>query len=129
MLLMQKKNKNKKIHNEKKIKNLDGGNCRTANIVYTATCKIHGDIYIGNTGEELRERFSKHRYDAKSTPDNSELATHIHKQQHDFDQYIEIFILKGNLHQKHERELWEDKFICLLGTKASTGLNIELKHY
>ena len=29
----------------------------------------------------------------------------------------------------HERELWEDKFICLLGTKASTGLNIELKHY
>ena len=88
----------KNIHNGKEIKKLDGGNCRTANIVYAARCKIHGDIYICNTGEEVRERFNKHRYDAKNTPDNNE-------------------------------ELWEDKFICLLGTKASTGLNIELKHY
>ena len=38
-------------------------------------------------------------------------------------------ILKGNLNLKHERELWEDKFICSLGTKARMGLNIELKHY
>ena len=38
-------------------------------------------------------------------------------------------ILKGNLHQKHGRELWEDKFIYLLGTKAPMGLNIEVKHY
>ena len=28
-----------------------------------------------------------------------------------------------------ERELWEHKFICLLGTKTPTGLNIKLKHY
>ena len=39
----------KNIHNGKEIKKLDGGNCRTANMVYTARCKIHGDIYIGNT--------------------------------------------------------------------------------
>ena len=32
----------------------DGGNCRTANIVYTARCKIHGDTYISNIEEELR---------------------------------------------------------------------------
>ena len=108
---------------------LDGRNCRTANILYAARCKILGDIYIGNTGEELRKRFSKHRYDAKNRPDNNELAARIHKHQHEFDKDIEVLILKGNLHQKLERELWEDKFICLLGTKAPTGLNIELKHY
>ena len=62
------------IHNGKEIEKLDGGNCITANIVYAARCKIHGDTYIGNTGEELRERFSKHRYDAKNRPDNNELA-------------------------------------------------------
>ena len=62
----------KNIHNGKEIKKLDGGNCRTANIVYAARCKIHGYIYIGNIGEELRERFSKHRYDAKNRPDNSQ---------------------------------------------------------
>ena len=110
----------KNIHNGKEIKNLDGGNCRTANIVYAARCKIHGDIYISNTGEELRERFSKHRYDAKNRPDNDELAAHIHKCQHEFDKDIEILILKGNLHQKHERELWKDKFIYSLGRKASS---------
>ena len=27
------------------------------------------------------------------------------------------------------KDLLKDKLICLLGTKAPTGLNIELKHY
>ena len=119
----------KSMHNGKEIKKLDGGNCRTANIVYAARCKIHDDNYIGNTGEELRERFSKNRYDAKNRSDDNELAAHIHKHQHEFDKDIEVLILKGDLHQKHEREFWEDKFICLLATIAPTGLNIELKHY
>ena len=117
------------IHNGKEIKKLDGGNCRAANIVYAARCKIHGDIYIGNTGEKLRERFSKHSKDTKNRPDNNELTAHIHKHQQEFDKGIEVLILKGTLYQKHERELWEDKFICLLGTKVPTGLNKELKHY
>ena len=55
----------------------------------------------------------------KSRPDNNELAAHIHKHQLEFDMDIEVLILKGNLHQKHKRDLWEDKFIYLLGTKAS----------
>ena len=54
------------ISSDKTLKNTHNGKCRTANIFCTARCKIHGDIYIGNTGEELRERFSKHRYDAKN---------------------------------------------------------------
>ena len=119
----------KNIHNGKEIEKLDGGNCRTANIVQAEKCKFHGDIYIGNTEEELRERFTKHKYNTKKRPDNNELAAHIHKHHHEFDKDIEVLILKGNLHQKHERELWEDKFTYLLGTKAPTGLNIELKHY
>ena len=94
---------------------------------YAARCKIGSDIYIGNTGKELRERFRKHRHDAKNRPHNNELAAHIHKHQHEFDMDIEVLILKGNLHQKHKRDLWEDKFIYLLGTKAPTGLNIEIE--
>ena len=39
----------------------------------------------------------------------------------------DIFFMQA-LHQKHERELWKDKIICLLGTKALAGLNVELKH-
>ena len=40
---------------EKKLKKFDGGNCRIASIVYAARCKIHGDIYISSTGEELKD--------------------------------------------------------------------------
>ena len=42
-------------HNGNELKKLDGGNGRTASIVYTARSKIHWDIYIGNSAEELRE--------------------------------------------------------------------------
>ena len=48
-----------------------------------------------------------------------------HKCQHAFGKDIEVLTLKGNLHQKYERELWEDKFICLL---SPTGLNTGLKY-
>ena len=85
--------------------------------------------FIDNTRDKLREILSKQWYDTKNRPDNNELAAHIHKHQHEFDKGIEVLILIGNLYQRHERELWEYKFICLLGTKAPTGLNIELKHY
>ena len=30
---------------------------------------------------------------------------------------------------KENSEFWEDKFICLLGKKGPTGLNMGLKHY
>ena len=71
MLLMQKnvspnqqQRDLKNIHNGKEIKKLDGGNCRTANIAYAARYKLHGDIYTGNIGEKLRERYSNQRYNA-----------------------------------------------------------------
>ena len=44
-----------------------------------ASCKIHGDIYISNTREELREYFNKHRTDAKNRPDNNNVAILRHK--------------------------------------------------
>ena len=69
MLLKQKKKCNlinsngtlKNIHTRKETKRLNGGKCRTVDTVYVARFKIPGDIYVGNTGEELRERFKEHR--------------------------------------------------------------------
>jgi len=40
--------------------------CNAKNIVYADKCKQHNTIYVGQTGEELRNRFNKHRYDAKN---------------------------------------------------------------
>lgn len=90
-----------------------------------ASCKIHGDIYISNTGEELWERFRKHRYDAKNRPDNNELTVHIHTYKCDFEKDIEVSLLKGNLYQKQEKELWQDKFTYLLDAKVPTGLTVD----
>jgi len=99
--------------------------CRAKNIVYAAKCKHHKTVYVGHTGEELRTRFNKHRYDAKKRPENNELAKHIFDHKHDFDRDIELYILQENLPLLGERTLQEDKWVCLLGTLTPTGLNVD----
>ena len=111
------------IHNGRTIKPSASGDCKTQHLVYAARCKIHGSLYIGQTGDSLQKRFSKHRYDAKKRPGNNELATHIAKYNHDFENDIDVMILKNNLKASAEREYYEDRYICLLGTKQPHGLN------
>ena len=57
----------------------DGGNCNSSGVIYAPRCKQHDLICVGHTGEKLRDRFSKHCYDIKYRPDNSELARHFHE--------------------------------------------------
>jgi hypothetical protein len=81
-------------------------------------------IYIGQTGEELKSRFNKHRYDAKKRPKNCELAKHIQSHpNHDFDQDIEVSILKIGFKNSDERRRAEDKMVCSLGCLVPTGIN------
>ena len=101
-----------------------GGNCLSQDVVYAARCKICDLIYVGHTGEAIKTRFSKHRWDAKNRPNNSELAKHIHsRSDHDFDRDIEISIIKIGFKNTEERERAEDKIACLLGSVAPTGIN------
>ena len=44
-----------------------------------------------------------------------------------FHKDIEVLIVKENPYLKHKSELLKEEFICLLYTKASTGLNVDLK--
>ena len=88
------------VYNGASLKITSGGNCRTKNIVYVARCKIHNLLYIGHSGEELRERFNKHRYDAQKRPENNELATHIFEHKHDFDKDIDVTILRTDIFWK-----------------------------
>ena len=105
------------------------GNCKTRDIVYVARCKVCKILYVGETKEELRIRFSKHRYNAKKRPDNCELATHVHEKKHDFDKDIEVTILQQGFKSDAERKFFEDKFICQLGTLYPNGLNKDLESY
>ena len=114
--------------NERRMKLPAGGDCTSRNVIYAARCKIHNQIYIGHTGDQIKERFHKHRYDAKSRPDNSELAEHF-STAHNFDNDIDVTILKHDLPTKEEREYHEDRMICFLGTKNPTGINQSMKAY
>ena len=44
---------------------------------------------MGQTGDELSKRISKHRYDTKSRPNNNELSKHLASERHDFERDIE----------------------------------------
>ena len=115
--------------NNRQMKLPSGGNCTSKNIVYAARCRTHGVIYIGHTGDEIKDRFHKHRYDAKKRPENSELAEHFAEGNHNFDEDIDVTILKLDIATKEEREHYEDRMMCLLGTKHPTGLNQSMKAY
>ena len=60
---------------------------------------------------------------------NNELATHIAKYNHDFEIDIDVMILQNNLKASAEREYYEDRYICLLGTKQPHGLNQDVSAF
>ena len=95
--------------------------------MYAVRCKKHNCLYIGQTGDQLNNRMSKYRWDAKNRPDNNELATHFHK--HDIDNDMEVWILQTGLKTEAERLYHEDRWICLLQTMPETGLNEKINHY
>ena len=99
------------VSNDKRginIKLKDGGTCQTKNIIYAAICKRHKFICVGQTGESLCNRFSKHRYDIKLRPENSEIAEHFHRDHTDGD--LKVLILQSGLSQSKEQgEYFEDK--------------------
>ena len=84
---------------------------------------------LGETSEELRSRFNKHRYDAKERPGNCDLAEDVYNKQQYVDKDIEIFILKQGFKSAEERRFSEDKFICAFGSYTPDGLNKKRGNY
>jgi hypothetical protein len=101
-----------------------GGNCQSKDLVYAARCKKCDMIYVGQTGEELRNRFNHHRYDAIKRPKNCELAKHVQSHSgYDFDRDVEVSILKIGFKNAEDRKRAEDKIACHLGTLTPDGIN------
>ena len=77
-------------------------------------------IFISIT---LERNFEKDSTNTGTTLKTDQIAMNSHTQiptRH--CKGYKVSILKGNLHQKHERELWEDNLICLFDTKAPLEL-------
>ena len=85
-------------------------------------------LYIGHTGEQLSEHFSKHYCKIKNRPDNSEHAKHFHES-HNLNNDLNVTILQNNIKTEAARRYHENKGICKLKTLTPHGLNTEIGDY
>ena len=99
-----------------------GGNCKSTGIVYAVKCRKCNLIYVGHSGNDMCDRYGKHKYDIKKRPDQNELATHCH-QNHDLSKDLEVYIVDYGIHDLDQRKRMEDKVICKLQTMGQHGLN------
>ena len=104
------------------------GNCKEKEIIYAAQCTKYKELNIRHAGEQLSERFSKHRHDIKNRPNNSELAKYYHEF-HNLNNDLNKTILQNNIKTAAARRYHEDKLICKLKTLAPHGLNTEIGDY
>ena len=119
--------------NGKQHTTLDGGTCKSANLVYAVKCGKCGDkVYIGETSMKLHERMNQHRYSIGryrrgQTIDKSNdtgLSEHFGTDDHDFDRDAQLHILeKGTWRTAEERQCRESYYICRYGTVEPFGLN------
>ena len=120
--------------------NTHGGNCKTTNIIYAATCKlcVKKNVYVGKSENELRKRINEHRkgfkvlcklHNSSLSPGSaSSLAAHlstVHKVQNNshFNVSFKLDILyKLPLESKKSLREYEKIFIEKLQT-ITYGLN------
>ena len=117
---------NEKLNITEKIKGT--GNCKEREIIYAAQYSKNKVLYIGHTGEQLSERFSKHCYDIKNRSDNSELAKHFHDS-HNLNDDLNVTILQNNIKTAAARRYLEDKWICKLKPLAPDCFNTKIGDY
>ena len=117
-------------NNGARVKIKSGANCKTTGIIYAVNCKKCHQIYVGHTGDSMKIRWSKHKYDILNRPGQNELATHCHKN-HDLEKDLDVYILDHGIHSFAERERMEDRYICKLQTHQSNngGMNSEVHAY
>ncbi len=108
----------------------ESGNCKSKELIYAVSCKKCDLLYVGQTGETLQARMSKHRYDCRKRPGNCALAQHFsNNKDHNPEKDMNIFILQTGLSTEAEREFHEDRWICRLQTMEPTGINKERHQY
>ena len=94
------------------VKTTSGATCQTKGVVYAVRCVKCDLIYVGNTGDSINIRFSKHKYDIKNRPEQNELTTHYMKYR-EVDDLI-FLILDHVLNEINHGKRVEDNFICRL---------------
>lgn len=99
--------------------------CESAGIVYCIICKKCGDLYIGETGRKLKDRFKEHRLDVLHKREGKEVAEHFNSEGHSVEHMSVLGLLKED--GLIARKLKEQRCIAKLGCFLGKGMNTDFK--
>ena len=103
---------------------IEGGNCSNKNVIYAAECRRHNQLYVGYTSTTRKQRFNKHRSDAKHDPDATELGRYYHDSPDcHFDRDLRVDILQNVNGDEKNLEFYENLWITRLDSREPNGLN------
>ena len=92
-------------------------------VAYVVECTKHKLIYIGQTGDQINNRFNRHRSDIRYYP-YCELSKHFNSNDCDFEKDLKISILEKVKTSEAKRQYKEDQWIIRLDTSYPNGLNV-----
>ncbi|XP_033121310.1 uncharacterized protein LOC117120378 [Anneissia japonica] len=106
--------------------------CSSTNIIYAITCNICPNaVYIGQTGQTLRNRINGHKFDIRHKLIKKPVAEHFTSTGHTINNLRVAVVKKGNFKNNLDREICEQKIIKQLDC-VNLGLNKDygfLAHY
>ena len=97
--------------------------CETKGLVYCIICKKCGELYVGESGRRLGDRFREHLKDVRDKADK-EVARHFNSDRHRGVEDMEVcgLLLERGL---ISRKLKEQKMIGRLGCFLGRGMNTD----
>ena len=107
---------------------IKGAKPRDKSVAYVVECTKHKLIYIGQTGDQINNRFNRHRSDIRCYPD-CELSKHFNNNDCDFEKDLKISILEKVKTSEAKRQYKEDQWIIRLDTSYPNGLNVHLSDF
>ena len=111
---------------------LNGGSCKSSNLIYGVKCKKCESWYIGETKMRLHERLNQHRSSigklrkggSLDKSNDTGLSEHFATEGHNFEVDADLYILEhGEWGSSEERKCKESFYICKYKTLEPSGMN------
>ena len=98
--------------------------CTSTNVIYCITCTLCKQLYIGETGRRLGDRFREHLRDVDKDDKNASkpVARHFNLPNHS-KQHMVVCGLSLHQGSTESRKTIEQKFIFQIGTLNPHGVN------
>lgn len=97
--------------------------CTSKGLIYALECKKCGQLYVGETGRMMCERFREHRRNVINNKADNEIASHFNENGHALsDMMICGLTFKSDT---LERKICEQKIIAQLGCVLGGGMNTD----